>query len=129
MLIYAYTVNGCQVDEEDFNYLKRFKWYTNSRGYSFFYKKGFGKTTYRVYMHWVVMHLHGVQIPRGSEVDHIDRVKTNNHFWNLRVVTHKINLTNKAKVLLTEEEAENDRITILMRRDGKTEEEIKEALQ
>lgn len=53
----------------------------------------FERKTYRA--HRVVLALHGIDIPEGMVVDHIDGNKSNNLIENLRVVTLEGNAKNK----------------------------------
>lgn len=50
----------------------------------------------RMYLiHRLVVETFIGSIPRGLEIDHIDRVKSNNHLENLRLVSHSENCRNR----------------------------------
>ena len=66
MKAYIYEVGSCQVDEEDFEYLRRFHWKFDNDGYAFFWKPQHNRKAIRIYMHWVVTTRHGVKILRGG---------------------------------------------------------------
>jgi hypothetical protein len=44
------------------------------------------------YEHLLVLALHDIKVPEGTEVDHIDRDPTNNLLSNLRVVNRSTNI-------------------------------------
>lgn len=120
-------INNCQVDEEDFAYLSKFSWQTSQDGYSYFWKSRRGKEPIRVYMHWIVMARKlRRRIPKGMEVDHINRKRYVNCRNNLRLVSHADNARNRTKVKRTAEEIEVDNLIIAMRRDGFSEKYIKD---
>jgi hypothetical protein len=75
------------VDDEDYEYLNRHKWYFE-KGYAA-RKEGVirGKITY---MHRVIM-----QTPDGMDTDHINGNKLDNRRENLRVCTHAQNTRNR----------------------------------
>lgn len=54
-----------------------------------------GSSPNKTYLHHRVLSVAGVAIPRGMEVDHIDRNGLNNTVANLRVVTHSENQRNR----------------------------------
>lgn len=61
---------------------------------------GYYQVTFRNkhYMaHRLVILLHGLVIPKGMEVDHIDRIRSNNLISNLRVVNSSANNLNKGR--------------------------------
>ena len=76
------------VDDEDYEYLKSFKWYL-ANGYPAAkqYIKGKRKT---VIMSRIIMNA-----KEGEQVDHIDRNKLNNQRSNLRFCTQSQNMMNK----------------------------------
>lgn len=63
-------------------------------------KNGYMSTSYkgeRFYIHrlaWLLMT--GEPVPKGLDIDHINRIRTDNRFENLRVVTRRENLLNCA---------------------------------
>lgn len=78
------------MDDEDFIFLSKHKWYTTSRGYAVrhAYVNGVRK---EVSMHAVIM-----KPASGYEVDHINHNRLDNRRSNLRVCSHSENLRNKA---------------------------------
>ena len=65
-------------------------WYLSSRGKGHkgpLYTIGRGKDGKNVPLHREILRYHGVSIPKGMHVDHINRNPLDNRFANLRVVT------------------------------------------
>ncbi len=81
------VVNGFDVtvDDDDYEYLSKHTWY-DSKGYPILH----GST--EVFRMGRVI----LNAPKELEVDHIDRDKTNYRRSNLRLVTHQVNLLNRA---------------------------------
>lgn len=81
------------VDDEDFDYLNQFKWYTNKcgHGYDKFYAVRLNKHE-NVHMHRLIMNT-----PDGFYTDHIDGDGLNNQKNNLRICTSSQNQANKKK--------------------------------
>lgn len=48
----------------------------------------------RVKNHRIIWEMHNGKIPDGMEIDHINHIKTDNRIENLRLVSHKQNLSN-----------------------------------
>jgi hypothetical protein len=124
------------VSDEDFASLKKYSWHILDNGYV---STNLLKKKY--YMH----HLVCGYPDSGFVVDHKDGNRQNNTKENLHFITHKENSNNKHKetsssfsdlswstkrIKVDEELTGSDilRIIELMKKDGKTEEEIKEAL-
>ena len=65
----------------------------NSKGYpcAFLFKNGVGKD---IKIHQIVVTTFIGEIPKGCEIDHINTKKNDNRVENLRIVTHKENMTN-----------------------------------
>ena len=84
------------VDDEDFEYLNQFNWYTylNPRGYAYAnrQKDRHGTTSTTVAMHNVI-----TNAPKGLKVDHIDFNGLNNQKSNLRIATHEENQRHQRK--------------------------------
>lgn len=83
--------NYAIVSPEDYETLKRHKWYLNPQGYAVRYvisdRKGRVK----------LMHREILRPEAGFMVDHKDRNRLNNKRSNLRSVTHSQNMMNTAK--------------------------------
>lgn len=69
------------VDNEDFELLSKYSWYSDSHGYAITSKKPNGKRI-RILMHRFIM-----SPSKGMEVDHKDRNRLNNQKSNLRICT------------------------------------------
>ena len=80
------------VDDEDYNELNKFKWYTQKIKHLFYARRAVGARICRksIYMHHVVLDFDS----KILEVDHIDGDGLNNQKYNLRVVSHKENCCN-----------------------------------
>jgi len=80
-----------KVDDEDFEYLNRWKWYCNNTGYAGreHYMGSHKRKT-------ILMHRLILQAQTGQEVDHINGDKLDNRKSNLRFVTRTQNLQNRA---------------------------------
>lgn len=78
------------VDDQDYEWLNRFKWVYKGTGvcrsFSFNHKK------YHVYMHRLLLGARD-----GLEVDHINHDPLDNRRSNLRLCTHRQNLYNREK--------------------------------
>lgn len=83
------------VDDENFEYLNKFKWYA-IRYYKHhcFYavRRDGGKT--------ILMHREVMQTPKGMVTDHIDHNGLNNQKNNLRICSHADNIRNSAKSII-----------------------------
>lgn len=77
------------VDEEDFQTLKKLRWYRIKGGYAVNDYRNKGKRTMR-YMHREIM-----QTPRGMQTDHVNRNKLDNRRINLRIATAAQNQGNR----------------------------------
>lgn len=81
-----------QVDDEDYDYINKWKWSAMPRGKNFYairIKKINGKNK------TFLMHREIIKnIPEGKEIDHVDRNGLNNQKSNLRIVDHRENLKN-----------------------------------
>lgn len=81
-----------QVDDEDFEWLSRCKWYYSS-GYAKRYDKR-GRSLIRIHREILEHYGHNIS---GMHVDHIDGNPLNNIKSNLRIATHSQNLSNRGK--------------------------------
>jgi len=80
------------VDDSDYVFLNKNKWFANKIGNTFYAvrtegKKGNSKT---ICMHRVIMNT-----PKGMDTDHIDGDGLNNQKRNLRICTHSQNICNR----------------------------------
>lgn len=75
------------VDDEDYERLKDYSWCLSSEGYAYgsINKK-------REYMHRIIMNA-----PKGIDVDHINRIRTDNRKENLRLCSRSENRMNSTK--------------------------------
>lgn len=80
------------VDDEDYDYLNQWLWYT-ALGHGTFYAERHlpisPKKRITIRMHRLI-----IDIPKGMVCDHIDGNGLNNQKWNLRAVTNRQNLQN-----------------------------------
>ncbi len=79
------------VDDIDFERVSMFKWQLSSSGYA---RRGISvnkRTMKCEYMHRFIID----DIPKGMEIDHIDRNKLNNTRQNLRIVDRGLNNQNR----------------------------------
>lgn len=75
------------VDESDYEWLSRWKWYLAEKGYakrSAAKSEGIGHSAF--FMHRIILNT-----PKGLMSDHINRNKLDNRRCNLRIVTHQQN--------------------------------------
>lgn len=91
---YIITKNGIKVHRRG----KVLKTSTNKQGYKMFFIEAGGKRTcHRV--HNVVYNTFVKEIPKGKEIDHIDRNPANNTLYNLRLVDRRENCYNRSNAL------------------------------
>ena len=76
------------VDDEDFEFLNQWKWWSDGQGYAV-RDIGGRKNKQRILMHRVVN-----KTPDGLVADHINRNKLDNRKKNLRNVTQRVNSLN-----------------------------------
>ena len=79
------------VDDEDYEFLMQWKWYASKIGRSWYALRSTFSSGKRgsVYMHREI-----VQPEKGQEVDHINHNGLDNRRSNIRLCSHKENLTN-----------------------------------
>jgi hypothetical protein len=80
------------VSDEDFDFLDQFKWCAKKCGGNKFYAVRRGSNRMMLYMHKVILDL-----PSGSEGDHINGDSLDNQRGNLRPATRLQNLRNRKK--------------------------------
>jgi len=82
------------IDNEDYDRINQYKWFTRKDGQNFYAVKKLyilnGKRR-NVSMHQIIMG----NTPKNKEIDHIDRNGLNNQKKNLRFVTHQENMVNQ----------------------------------
>lgn len=81
------------VDDDIFDEVNKIDWSYHKKGYAI---KSDKKNT--TLLHRFIWELKNGKIPKGYEVDHIDRNGLNNQISNLRLVTHAENMCNKSKL-------------------------------
>jgi len=88
----------------------------NSIGYKqlFTYKEG--KFDKAFCVHRLVYETFVGEIPRGFEIDHINRNRLDNRLENLRVVTHKENVNNRNPVDVLDKKIKNEKISLSMKK-------------
>lgn len=80
------------VDDEDYESLVKYNWWTSKGGNGLDYATRYLKGNTELQMHREIMNA-----PKGWEVDHIDGNGLNNQRLNLRVATHENNSRNRLK--------------------------------
>ena len=83
------------VDGEDYERLKRWKWYADKGGHTFYAVRKTGSYLCRK---TIPMHQMILNIPKGLEADHINHNGLDNRKQNLRICTRKQNQQNQQKV-------------------------------
>ncbi len=81
------------VDRDCYPILSHRKWYVTN-GYASNQNGGHGNVIVN-FMHREVMRLHGIEIPAGKEIDHINHNRLDNRFENLRVCDRSLNNANR----------------------------------
>lgn len=82
------------VDDEDFELLNRFKWYSDVKPNGVYPSR---KISTDGFSTSIRMHYYIIDVPEGCVVDHIDRNPLNNQKNNLRVASHSQNSRNRTK--------------------------------
>lgn len=86
------------VDDELFEYLNQFKWYSSCRGYAYRYSKEINGKQKKPRIHREIMKDEiNNSVNKGLVVDHINKNKLDNRRINLRLVTQSINCLNRRK--------------------------------
>lgn len=87
------------VDDADFEYLSRWTWQFNNRGYVNREGKVYLKDGSGLYLRkTIILHRDILNAPKGMVVDHIDHNPLNNQRSNLRLCTPKQNLRHRQKM-------------------------------
>lgn len=84
------------VDEEDFEFVNKWKWYFSSKGYAIRFGPRNRKNKRKIFL----MHRLLMNNPDGYEVDHANGDKTDNRKSNLRIATRQQNAMNQGKTAL-----------------------------
>lgn len=90
------VVGCCKVADDSFthNVISTSRWNFHPNGYVIGTRKSPDGTWLRPLLHkFVYAHYFG-PVPVGMDIDHIDRDKTNNAYWNLRALTKSFNNAN-----------------------------------
>lgn len=90
-----YSHLSTQIDDSDWEYLSKFKWYLSSWGYVCRYVYVRNKSAKAVYMHKEIYLKHTEELP--IKVDHRNLNKLDNRFQNLRKASHTQNIRNSFK--------------------------------
>lgn len=82
------------IDAEDYQAVSSINWYPRPSG-------PYGRKTWygakvKQYLHQFILLQNGIKVPKGYEVDHINRNPFDNRKCNLRVVTHQENMMNQS---------------------------------
>ncbi len=85
--------NYTQVDDEDYEELNRYKWYTRKAPDTYYVMRGYG--TKEMSMHRII--LNTINNNREIKIDHKDGNGLNNQKENLRICTHSQNMANRKK--------------------------------
>jgi len=85
------------LDDEDAIYLGGFNWYAKEQKNTYYAARDVNNKTVR--MHQEVIKLIGLIVPKGMQIDHIDRDGLNNQRYNLRIITHSANCFNTNSIL------------------------------
>lgn len=91
-ILYTKKGQAILIDTADYLYLSRFTWYIDSKGYARSSMKIDGVKKI-IKMHRIIMGLNDPQ----QQVDHINRIKTDNRSVNLRICTNAENSINRGK--------------------------------
>lgn len=78
------------VDEDVYDSLIKYRWWCNSDGYPIRIEYENGKYKKQIFMHKEIL-----KVPKGKQVDHINRDKKDNRISNLREVTPSQNQANR----------------------------------
>lgn len=81
------------VDDQDFEWLKQWKWFADASGYPA-RDQHLGKVDGKYKSERILMHRLIMDTPEGMDTDHINRNRADNQRKNLRVCTHASNMRN-----------------------------------
>ena len=88
----------------------------NSIGYKQLFTYKDGKFDKSFCVHRLVYETFVGEIPKGFEIDHINRNRLDNRLENLRVVTHKENVNNRNPVDVLDKKIKNEKISLSMKK-------------
>lgn len=89
------SLQFAMVDDDDFDFLQKFKWYLSPQGYAHRHKTK--KMKDGIESAVLLMHRLIVNAPDGSDVDHVNRETLDNRKLNLRVCSRSQNSMNRPK--------------------------------
>lgn len=84
------------VDDCDFEFLRKFRWYVTDGGYAAAYTKNIAIGGVTAFMHRVI-----AKTPKGFLTDHKNMKRLDNRRKNLRVCTKRQNLWNRGKTRIS----------------------------
>lgn len=85
----------CIVDDEDFDFLNKWKWYRHNNGYAFRCTTkylGGGRKNRKIKSSSMRMHRVIMNAPIGLDVDHVNKNRLDNRRCNLRICSRSQNL-------------------------------------
>lgn len=82
------------VDDADYDNVSRYKWAVNEKGYAVRTTTIGGHGGKQV---GILLHRYLMSAPKGTEIDHINRVKLDNRRANLRFASHQLNMLNRGR--------------------------------
>lgn len=85
------------IDDEDLEAVSRLKWYAAKLSNDQFY--AISSDGSFIYLHHYVLRINNIIIPKGMEVDHINRNTLDDHKNNLRIATRSIQRQNSRKAI------------------------------
>lgn len=95
----AIDCTTCQVSDCDYLFLSGYRWSVDPRGYFRCSNSEVwsGIQLHGKYLHWLVIQLMGLGVPKGYTIDHIDRNLLNNQRYNLRIASRRLQTYNNSK--------------------------------
>lgn len=84
------------IDNEDFEWLNKYKWHAGNKGYAI-HSEWINNKSSSIYMHRFILQKHNLY-KNSLEIDHINRNKLDNRKCNLRLCTDSQNKANIEKL-------------------------------